>query len=333
MSRLLINEYLAEIDRLRAGLGQQRRGDRPRGVQGPAQGLVAGARACPSSRRLHTRPAIKRTVVPDGTILHEIRVPLGYWEAKDTDDDLDEEIEKKFGARAIRRTTSSSRTPHRRAVAGRARGRCAAAMTDVEALDRLLARFFAWERPEIAEFRKAVAQFRDDLPRVLDALREKIDDAYRDNAGFRAAAAAFLDHARETINPTLGEADVREMLIQHILTEEIFTHVFDRADFHRENNIAQELYRAGGRVLHRRGQAGHAAGAGALLRGDPHQRRADHHPPREAERSSRRSTRPSTRSTTRRPPTGWASSTRRTRSCASWSRAPTGSARSTSARR
>ena len=33
------------------------------------------------------------------------------------------------------------------------------------------------------------------------------------------------------------------MLIQHILTEEIFSHVFDNADFHRHNNVARELYR------------------------------------------------------------------------------------------
>src|SRR3546814_13748995 len=32
------------------------------------------------------------------------------------------------------------------------------------------------------------------------------------------------------------------MLIQHILTEEIFNHVFNEGDFHRENNIAQKLY-------------------------------------------------------------------------------------------
>jgi predicted helicase len=43
-------------------------------------------------------------------------------------------------------------------------------------------------------------------------------------------------------NPSVSEADVREMLIQHILTEEIFAHVFDQGDFHRENNIAKELY-------------------------------------------------------------------------------------------
>ncbi|MCF8210683.1 MAG: N-6 DNA methylase, partial [Rhodoferax sp.] len=36
--------------------------------------------------------------------------------------------------------------------------------------------------------------------------------------------------------------DVREMLIQHILTEEIFAKVFDDSDFHQHNNVARELY-------------------------------------------------------------------------------------------
>jgi len=61
-------------------------------------------------------------------------------------------------------------------------------------------------------------------------------------AAFRAASKRFLTHAQETINPSLTDADVREMLIQHILTEEIFAHVFNDSDFHRLNNIARELY-------------------------------------------------------------------------------------------
>ena len=32
------------------------------------------------------------------------------------------------------------------------------------------------------------------------------------------------------------------MLIQHILTEEIFSKVFD-SEFHRDNNVARELYK------------------------------------------------------------------------------------------
>jgi hypothetical protein len=38
----------------------------------------------------------KTRVYPDGALLYSLRVPLGYWEAKDEDDDLDKEIEKKF---------------------------------------------------------------------------------------------------------------------------------------------------------------------------------------------------------------------------------------------
>src|SRR3984893_3094667 len=38
----------------------------------------------------------KTRVYPDGALVYELRVPLGYWEAKDEEDDLDKEIEKKF---------------------------------------------------------------------------------------------------------------------------------------------------------------------------------------------------------------------------------------------
>ena len=31
----------------------------------------------------------------DGALVYDIRVPFGYWEAKDSKDDLDEEIRKK----------------------------------------------------------------------------------------------------------------------------------------------------------------------------------------------------------------------------------------------
>ena len=57
-------------------------------------------------------------------------------------------------------------------------------MRDAERLGHLVSLFFSYERQEIAEFRKAVAQFSTDLPAVLEALREKIDDAYAANAPF-----------------------------------------------------------------------------------------------------------------------------------------------------
>jgi predicted helicase len=190
--------------------------------------------------RLDTATRDRRFV--DGALLHELRVPFGYWEAKDEDDDLDAEIQKKF-----RRGYPQDNIvfeDSREAVLIQDRQevmRCS--VDDPDRLEKLLGLFFSHERPEIADFRKAVAQFKSDLPAVLEALRAMIERAEAENPAFHAAAVRFLKHAQETINPSVTAADVREMLIQHILTEEIFSHVFDNADFHRQNNVARELYR------------------------------------------------------------------------------------------
>ena len=58
--------------------------------------------------------------------------------------------------------------------------RCA--VNDVAKLGKLLGLFFAYERAEIAEFRKAVQQFKADLPVVLSGLREMIAGAYTNNS-------------------------------------------------------------------------------------------------------------------------------------------------------
>jgi len=247
MSHLLIQQYLSEIDRVRrfSGVSNEQ-------VIRPAFRRLldqwATAHKLIFLEEYLYQTGLKTKVYPDGTVLHDIRVPLGYWEAKDTSDDLDAEIAKKLrsGYPQDNIIFENSET----AVLYQNRNevmRCS--MTDTAALLKLMNLFFGYERQEIAQFRKAVEQFKADLPSVLDALREKIDAAYSTNESFRAAADTFLAHAKETINPAVGEADVREMLIQHILTEEIFTHVFDQGDFHRENNIAKALYALEGKFF------------------------------------------------------------------------------------
>ena len=108
-------------------------------------------------------------------------------------------------------------------------------------LHRLIKRFLDYELPEIEEFRKAQQQFKADLPTVLENLRATIDAAQEDNAAYRAAAAGFLDLCRQSIGKDVAAEDVREMLLQHILTKDIFQKVFAEDQLHRENNIAQEL--------------------------------------------------------------------------------------------
>ena len=240
MSQLLINDYLSQLDFIKKISGSQRETIVREAFKdllkawGKQQGLVFLA-------EYPLKTATKTSISVDGALLHELRMPLGYWEAKDAQDKLDEEIAKKFRRGypqdniVFSDDASVVLWQHRQEVM-----RCA--VEDTAALEKLLKLFFGYERPEIASFRAAVAQFKSDLPAVLDSLRQMIDGAHRSNKSFRAAEDKFLAHAQEAINPLLSDADVREMLIQHILTEEIFAKVFDDSDFHHQNNVASELY-------------------------------------------------------------------------------------------
>ena len=53
--------------------------------------------------------------------------------------------------------------------------------------------------------------------------------------------AVFLELCHLSIGSDVSEADVREMLLQHILTKDIFLRVFAEDQFHRENDIARRL--------------------------------------------------------------------------------------------
>ena len=240
MSQVLIHQYLAELSRLKQASGSLRETivreafkDLLKGW-GRAQDLVFLA-------EYPLKTAAKANITVDGALLHSIRTPLGWWEAKDADDDLDAEIAAKFkkGYPKDNIVFTDDATASLWQAANEVM-RCD--MTDTAQLEKLLKLFFGFERPEIADFRRAVEQFKADLPAVLKGLREMIEAQHQGNAAFRDAAAAFLIHAQEAINPALAEADVREMLIQHVLTEEIFSKVFDDSDFHHQNNVAKKLY-------------------------------------------------------------------------------------------
>ncbi|PKO41068.1 MAG: DNA methyltransferase [Betaproteobacteria bacterium HGW-Betaproteobacteria-3] len=240
MSQILIHDYLKQLDLIKKVSGSSRETIIREAFKdllkawGRQHDLIFLA-------EYPLKTATKTNIAVDGALLHELRMPLGYWEAKDADDDLDAEVSKKFKKGYPQDNIIFS--DDALAVLWQNRQevlRCD--MTDTQALSKLLKLFFSFERPEIAGFRAAVAQFKTDLPAVLDALRDMIAHEHTQNPGFRAAETKFLAHAQEAINPLLSDADVREMLIQHILTEEIFAKVFDDSDFHQHNNVARELY-------------------------------------------------------------------------------------------
>jgi predicted helicase len=237
---MLVDDYLRDIGRLR------------RASPGQNEMVIREAfkdllKACCRQRNLiflaesRLRTTQRTDVRPDGTILQDL-VPFGHWEAKDPKDRLDDEIAGKL-RKGYPQDNIIFENSLRAVLIQNRRPVMDCTMTDRDELARLIDLFFGYQPPAVVEFREAVRKFQEHLPTILGQLRGEIDRTYRERPEFATRAAAFLDHAKQTINPTLTRTDVDEMLIQHILTEEIFTKVFDDGKYHRENNIARELSR------------------------------------------------------------------------------------------
>ncbi len=179
-------------------------------------------------------------VIPDGTVKDTLRMARGYWEAKDTHDDLETEIQRKFD-RGYPRDNIVFEDSETAVLIQNGGVALRVDMSRPNELHRLIRRFLDYELPNIEEFRQAQVQFKTDLPAVLENLRQAVAVAEESSDDYRARASLFLDQCRQSIGPDVSEADVREMLLQHILTKDIFLRVFDETQFHRENNVAGQL--------------------------------------------------------------------------------------------
>ncbi|MFD1951917.1 hypothetical protein ACFSGX_14180 [Sphingomonas arantia] len=94
MSRQLINEYRADLDRLRSISGSRRESVLREAFKDLLKRWGRTHDLYFVSEHAIVTPQKNRIFV-DGALLHALRVPFGYWEAKDADDDLDAEIAAK----------------------------------------------------------------------------------------------------------------------------------------------------------------------------------------------------------------------------------------------
>ena len=201
--------------------------------------LAAYCRAHRENLELVPELSTIRGVRPDGTVKDSMRLTHGYWEAKDLHDNLDAEIQKKFESgypddNIIFENSRIAVLVQRGTVAMRVD------MRQPTQLHRLIQAFLNFVTGEVEEFRQAWIQFKKDLPGILVTLREAVGNA-AESDHYRAAADGFLELCHRTIGPAVSEFDVQEMLIQHILTRDIFLRVFNEEQFHQENNIARQL--------------------------------------------------------------------------------------------
>jgi len=187
--------------------------------------------------------SVKRNGHPirvDGALVDTFKLPHGYWEAKDTGDDLEKEIKKKFAA-GYPKDNILFQAPERIIIWQDARQVFDEDIILPERLIEGLAIFFGYQPPAYEQFGQAVEEFKLKVPELAAGLLQLIEKERTSNQRFIQAFEGFSNLCRQTINPNISTQAVEEMLIQHLLTERIFRSVFNNPDFVERNAIAHEI--------------------------------------------------------------------------------------------
>ena len=188
---------------------------------------------------------------PDGTLKDIFGLVRGHWEAKDTKDDLTDEVAKKtkkgypLGNIIFEDTREAILVQNKQQV-------MRVDLKDRAKIADLFSAFFDYIEPQIESFEKAVTEFKERVPDIAKHLKKYIEEAHRGNGKtgservapikkFIDAHAAFMEVCRTALNPGISEAAVDDMLVQHLLTERLIREIFDNPEFTRRNVIAAEI--------------------------------------------------------------------------------------------
>jgi predicted helicase len=239
MSRLAINQYYQEIsDRRRFGGSKNEQSIRV--AFSNLLNFYCRSRDFIVVDELYFATKLGTTVRIDGIVKDALRLDWGYWEAKDEKDNLDAEIETKL-AKGYPTDNILFEDSQTAVLIQNGVESLRVDMKNPEDLDKIINQFLNFERAEVRDFRQAIESFNQDLPTILETLRSLINQQATTNQNFIKARDQFLKICQDSINPELNSDDIREMIIQHILTEDIFTNIFNESQFHQENNIARQL--------------------------------------------------------------------------------------------
>ncbi len=180
---------------------------------------------------------------PDATLRDHNSLPRGYWEAKDTRDDLDTEIKRKIARGYPLSNIIFEDTQTGVLFQSKQKFNGPFVLGNPKELVALLNQFFSHTEPDIEGFEEAVDEFKERVPDLARGLVEKIQQAHKDNKPFQAAFEKFFDLCRTALNPNIRVEAVDEMLVQHLLTERLFRTIFNNPEFVKRNAIAAEVDR------------------------------------------------------------------------------------------
>jgi len=176
----------------------------------------------------------------DGALLDQFSLPRGFWEAKDSKDDLPIEITKKF-ADGYPQTNILFWQPGRAILFQDGRQILDEDISNPKTLVEVLSAFFEYDQPFIKEWEHAVEEFKNTIPTLANSVLRILEDQRSSNRTFQQSFDTFMTLVQQSINPSLSIEAVEEMLIQHLLTRRIFTTIFNAPGFLQQNAVAREL--------------------------------------------------------------------------------------------
>ena len=166
--------------------------------------------------------------IPDGTLRDQYQFTYGHYEAKDPKDNLDTQIHLKIHKRKY---PTQNILFENAKIAVLYQEDKEVDRIDIQAnpngLEQIIERFLSFKHTDRIKFYKAIETFKANIPTLTETLRKNITQA-QSNTEFTSHRDQFLRQCRKEINPAIQKEDIREMIIQHFLTFELFNACFLR---------------------------------------------------------------------------------------------------------
>ena len=109
----------------------------------------------------------------------------------------------------------------------------------VETVDKKVTKAF----DKLSAYEEALKEFASNLDEIINATKALIELRIKNTPKYAAEAKAMLQTCHDVVSDKMSIADIKDMLIQHVITYKIFKLVYDNTDFHTTNVVAKLLER------------------------------------------------------------------------------------------
>jgi predicted helicase len=184
---------------------------------------------------------------PDAGLQSEMGLNYGYIENKDIYDNIEIEIEKKIRKGYSIENIIFENTQYVILYQNKQQINSIYIGEDIDKratdqeFESLIKTFINYEPPFVTNFKIALEKFKEKVPEISKVLHKLIKEQESSSSKFREKLEVFLKDCKEAVNKQFDIEDINNMIVQHILTRDIFDSIFDDQQFHKYNAIAKSI--------------------------------------------------------------------------------------------